>query len=113
MRRRIHVHREIRIQPRGLLGCFLGLCALVGLAVVGVFLLLPLIGIALGVGAALVGVGLLFVGYLRLRAWLRRLLGRRDEPLVTYEAQAVDDDDDTPRPRRRLSVQVRRRPHRE
>jgi len=53
------------------------------------------------------------VGYLRLRAWLRRLLGRRDEPLVTYEAQAVDDDDDTPRPRRRLSVQVRRRPHRE
>lgn len=116
MARRFHVHKEIRIQPQGLLGCLVLLIALAGLIVLGASLLLPLIGIAFGVGVGLVAVGLLAVGYLRLRAWYRRLRGRRGGSLTTYEGEVLEedeDDDDSSRPRPRLTVEVRRRPHHE
>ena len=113
----MHNFREIRIQPPGPLGCLglaLGLGVLVVLAAV---LLLPLLGIAVGVGLGIAGFGMLVAAWWRLRAWWRRRVSRRRGEPATCEARSVEeDDDDTPRPtgrpaQRRLSVEVRRRPH--
>ena len=107
MRHRVEFRREIRIQPRGVLGCLLALVALGGMVVLAVFLLLPLLGIALGVALGLVALGAMAVTYYRLRAWWRRLRGRGD---ATYEAEVLgqQEGDDPPRPQKRLTVHGRR-----
>lgn len=94
------------------LGCLVYALSLIGLIVLGTIILLPLLGIALGV----VALGVIVVAYYRIRAWLRRKLGRKTSK---YEAQVIDspDEDDGPgagdSERPRLNVEVRRRPHRE
>jgi len=109
--------------PRGPgpLGC---LFYLLGLAVLAVFVLLTLLGVAFGVGLGVVAIGMIVVLYYRVRAWLRRKLGRSgQEPGLTddsYKAEVLDDqtdDDDrsgnggAAEDRPRLTVEVRRRPH--
>ncbi len=117
MRRRVYIYRQVQARPVGLLGCLVFLLALVGLAALAVFVFLPLLGIAAVVVLALMGLAALTAAALRVRAWWQRLRGL-EEPSgpTTYNAEAVDeedDEDDEDGPRKRLSVQVRRRPHRE
>ena len=98
------------------LGCLLYSLGLIALGVLAAVILLPLLGIALGIGLGVVALGMIAVAYYRLRAWVRRKLGRRRDK---YEAHVIDDpdnDEDGPgggSSRPRLTVEVRRRPHRE
>jgi len=123
MRHRVFIFRPPGMAPRGPgpLGC---LFYLLGLAVLAVFVLLTLLGVAFGVGLGVVAIGMIVVLYYRVRAWLRRKLGRSgQEPGLTddsYKAEVLDDqtdDDDrsgnggAAEDRPRLTVEVRRRPH--
>jgi len=124
MRQRIYIFRQPGMGQQGPnpLGCLFYLLGLAGLTVWGVFVLLPLLGVAFFIGLGVVAVGLVVVGYWRLRAWLRQKLGPgRDEPDQAgghYEAEILDDedsndDDSASDGRPRLNVEVRRRPHRD
>ena len=134
---RFRIHRDIRIQPQGLLGCMLTLLGVGALAVLALIFLLPILGIALGIGLGVVFLGMAVVAYYRIRAWFRRLRGGgRPEP--TYETHVLDLEDVHPneddgtgdaadkggdggdrgdgttggsgQPRQRQNVEVRRRP---
>jgi len=106
--------------PQGpdLLGIVFRLLGLVGIVLLGAFVLLPLLGVALGIGLGVVIIGAIVVGYFRLRAWIQSKLGhRRKEPDhmgTAYKAEVLDDTEDEKdkdnRPRR--TVEVHRRPHR-
>ncbi len=121
MRQRIYIFRQPGSGPQGpdLLGVVFRLLGLAGMVLLGVFVLLPLLGIALGIGLGVVAIGAIVVGYFRLRAWVQRKLGRRrEEPShagESYKAEVLDDkdseDDEDNRPRR--TVEVHRRPHRD
>ena len=127
MRHRVFIFRPPGMGPQGQgpLGCLLYLLGLVGLAAFAVFVLLPLLGVAFAIGLGVVAIGAAMVLYYRLRAWLRRALGRtgREPGLAgeSYKAEVLDDqndDDDrhgggSDADRPRLTVEVRRRPHRE
>ncbi len=128
MRHRIFIFRPPGMGPQGPdpLGCLFRLLGLAGLVVLAVFVLLPLLGVAFFIGLGVVAIGATIVLYHRVRAWLRRKLGRtgREPGLAgdSYKAEVLDDqtDDDNrggnggaAADRPRLSVEVRRRPHRE
>jgi hypothetical protein len=134
---RFRINRDIRIQPQGLLGCFLTLLGVGALAAVAMILLLPMLGIALGIGLGLVLIGMAVLAYYRVRAWFSRLRGRGGEG-GKYDVQVLDmrdvppdDEDGTDddageegdggiggddnaggpgQPRQRQNVEVRRRP---
>ena len=118
MRQRINIFaRRPGMGPQGPdpLGCLFRLLGLASLVVLG------LLGLAIGLGVVVIGA--IVVGYYRARAWLRRKLGRgREKPDHagdTYKAEVVDDDEDdndgdiASGDRPRLTVEVRRRPHRD
>jgi len=129
MRHRIFIFRPPGMGPQGPnpLGCLFYLLGLAGLVVLAVFVLLPLLGLAFCIGLGVVAIGTVVVLYYRARAWLKRKLGRTgQEPGLagdSYRAEVLDDqtdDDDHPgdggaasADRPRLSVEVRRRPHRD
>ena len=129
MRHRIFIFRPPGMGPQGPdpLGCLFRLLGLAGLVVLAVFVLLPLLGVAFFIGLGVVAIGATIVLYYRVRAWLRRKLGRtgREPGLAgdSYKAEVLDDqtDDDNRAgngggaadDRPRLTVEVRRRPHRE
>jgi hypothetical protein len=126
MKNRVFIFRPFDMDPRAPnpLGWLLYLLGLAVLAVLAGFVLLPLLGIAFGVGLGIVAIGMTVVLYYRVRAWLRRKLGRRGEESGlagdSYKAEVMDDqtdDDDrsgnggAAEDRPRLTVEVRRRPH--
>jgi hypothetical protein len=128
MKNRIFILRTPGMGPRGPdpLGCLFRLLGLAGLVVLAMFVLLPLVGLGFFIGLGVVAIGAAVVLYYRLRAWLRRVLGRTGQKpgLVgdTYKAEVLDDQtDDGDHPgnggaaadRPRISVEVRRRPHRD
>ena len=110
MRRRIEFRREVRIQPRGLPGCLLTLLGLAGMGVFVIFVVLPMLTIALGIALGLVLAGAIVYGYFRIKWALRRRFRRGDAD--DYEAEVIDDPraDAASRPKLRMKVQVRRRP---
>lgn len=121
MPKRIYIFGQPGSGPQGpdLLGVAFRLLSLAGMVMLGVFVLLPLLGIALGIGLGIVAIGAIVVGYFRLRAWVQRKLGKkREEPRhvgASYKAEVLDDTDNENdkdnRPRR--TVEVHRRPHRD
>jgi len=126
MKHRIFIIRPPGMAPQGWdpLGCLLYILGLAGLAVLGVFVLLPLLGMAFGIGLGIVAIGTVVVLYYRARAWLRCKLGGGEKSGLadeSYKAEVLDDQtDDADRGgagasagRPRLTVEVRRRPHRE
>ena len=128
MKHRIFIIRPPGMGPQGPdpLGCLLYLLGLAGLVAFAVFVLLPMLGIALVIGLGVITVGAAVVLYYRVRAWFRRVLGRTgrepDLPGDRYKAEILDqpgDDDDDggddadAEDRPRISVEVRRRPHRD
>jgi hypothetical protein len=115
MRRRYVIYRRVRVQPRGLLGCFLLLLGLAGLASLGALLFLPLLWIALGAAGVAAVLAAARAVYRRLKGTAARLLGRPPaERRGPHEGRLPEGSasDAADRPRKRLSVQVRRRPHR-
>jgi hypothetical protein len=122
MPKRIYIFGQPGSGPQGpdLLGVAFRLLSLAGMVMLGVFVLLPLLGIALGIGLGIVAIGAIVVGYFRLRAWVQsKLSHRHEEPPhqagASYKAEVLDDNhnegDQDNRPRR--TVEVHRRPHRD
>ena len=128
MKHRIFIFRPPGMGPQGSnpLGRLFYLLGLAGRVVLGVFVLLLMLGAGFVIGLGVVVIGAAVVLHYRIRAWMRRKLGRTgQEPGLaddSYKAEVLDDqtDDDNrggnggaAADRPRLSVEVRRRPHRE
>jgi len=112
MRRRVEIHRQVRIGGGGPVGCLLTLLGAVAIFVLGGLLLWGLLWIALGVAVGLVILAGVLAVYVRLRRWWRRAFGRPEGSAPTYKAEVFEDDHDRlpPPPKERRVVQVRRRP---